>query len=273
MLRSLYSGVAGMRGFQTKLDVIGNNIANVNTVGFKAARVMFQDVLSQTVAGVTAPIEGERGGRNPQQVGLGSTISSIDNIHTEGSPMSTNYGNDLYIEGDGYFAVQDGADGPILLTRAGNFKLDGEGFLVTSDGYFVLDSGGAPIEIGEDIESYSIGAYGFITTISADQEEAQVGPIGLITVTNPEGLEKVGGTRFRITANAVAGGDTDPLGYIGAPGDERRGVLVAGRLEMSNVELTSEFTEMIIAQRGFQANSRIITTSDEILQEVVNLKR
>lgn len=273
MLRSLYSGVAGMRGFQTKLDVIGNNIANVNTVGFKASRVMFQDVLSQTITGATTPIEGERGGRNPQQVGLGSTVSSIDTLHTEGSPMTTNYGSDVYIEGDGYFAVQNGADGEILLTRAGNFGVDGEGFLVTSDGFYVLDEGGAPIELGDEIGSYSIGATGIVTVLNFDNEEEEVGPIGLITVTNPAGLQKVGGTRFRITGNSVAGGDIDPLAYLAAPGEERRGLLITGRLEMSNVELTSEFTEMIVAQRGFQANSRIITTSDEILQEVVNLKR
>jgi flagellar hook protein FlgE len=271
MLRSLYSGIAGMRGFQTKLDVIGNNIANVNTVGFKTSRVMFQDVLSQTIAGATAPQDGERGGRNPQQVGLGSVISSIDTIHTEGSPQTTGVGSDLYINGDGYFAVQDGADGGIYLTRAGNFGLDGLGYLVTSDGLFVLDSGGAPIQLGEEVESFSIGANGFITTISGEGEQEDLGPIGLITVTNPMGLEKVGGTRFQITGNANE--EVDAEGLIGAPGEEGRGLLVAGRLEMSNVELTNEFSEMIIAQRGFQANSRIITTSDEILQEVVNLKR
>lgn len=271
MLRSLYSGISGMRGFQTKLDVIGNNIANVNTVGFKASRVMFQDVLSQTVAGATTPQDGERGGQNPQQVGLGSVVSAIDTIHTEGSPQTTGLASDLYINGNGYFAVQDGADGAVLLTRAGNFTIDGMGFLVTSDGFFVLDAGGAPIQLEEEVVSYSIGANGIVTTVTGDGDNDELGPIGLIVVTNPMGLEKVGGTRFRLTGNASE--EEDPLGLIGEPGDEGRGLLVAGRLEMSNVELTNEFSEMIIAQRGFQANSRIITTSDEILQEVVNLKR
>ncbi len=271
MLRSLYSGVAGMRGFQTKLDVIGNNIANVNTVGFKANRVMFQDVLSQTITGATTPIDGERGGTNPVQVGLGSVISSIDTIHTEGSPQTTGQGTDLQINGDGYFAVQNGADGEILLTRAGNFTVDGMGYLVTSDGYFVLDAGGAPIQIPEEVTSFSIGNTGIITTTDAEGGQEEMGPIGLVTVTNPMGLEKVGGTRFRITGNANE--EVDVAGLIGEPLVEGRGQIIAGRLEMSNVELTNEFTEMIIAQRGFQANSRIITTSDEILQEVVNLKR
>ncbi|OEF98613.1 flagellar basal body rod protein FlgG [Desulfuribacillus alkaliarsenatis] len=269
MLRSLYSGVSGMQGFQTKLDVIGNNIANVNTVGFKASRVMFQDVLSQRIAGATIPEDGERGGRNPVQVGLGVGVAAIDTLHTEGSPQTTGVGTDLYINGDGYFAVQDGADGEILLTRAGNFTLDALGFLVTADGYFVLDEGGEPIQLEDEVESFSIGANGLITTIDGEGEQGEAGIIGLVTVRNPMGLEKVGGTKFRITGNA----DEEIEPQIGAPGEERRGFLVAGRLEMSNVELTSEFTEMIITQRGFQANSRIITTSDEILQEVVNLKR
>lgn len=258
-----------MRGFQTKLDVIGNNIANVNTVGFKASRVMFQDVLSQRLSGATAPEEGERGGRNPQQVGLGSGISSIDTLHYEGSPQTTGVGTDLYINGDGYFAVQDGADGEILLTRAGNFTIDSVGFLVTSDGMFVLDSGGAQIQLGAEVQSFSIAANGNIITVDGDGGIEELGPIGLVTVANPMGMEKVGGTRFRVTGNANPDGAIE----FKEPGVDGAGLLIAGRLEMSNVELTSEFTEMIIAQRGFQANSRIITTSDEILQEVVNLKR
>ncbi len=102
MLRSLYSGVAGMRGFQTKLDVIGNNIANVNTVGYKESRVMFKDMLSQTVSGVTAP-SAASGGVNAKQIGLGSTVASIDTVHTQGSAMTTNVVTDLRIDGDGFF--------------------------------------------------------------------------------------------------------------------------------------------------------------------------
>src|SRR5690606_28522714 len=110
MLRSMYSGVSGMRGFQTKLDVIGNNIANVNTVGFKAGRVMFSDILSQTVSGVTAPEEGVSGGVNAKQVGLGVTLSSIDTVHTAGSAMTTNQASDLRIDGDGFFVLSAGDD-------------------------------------------------------------------------------------------------------------------------------------------------------------------
>src|SRR5690606_2808777 len=124
MLRSMYSGVSGMRGFQTKLDVIGNNIANVNTVGFKSGRVMFSDILSQTVSGVTAPEEGERGGVNAKQVGLGVSIAAIDTMHTAGSAMTTNQPTDLRIDGDGFFVVSANEESEWLLTRAGNFTLD-----------------------------------------------------------------------------------------------------------------------------------------------------
>lgn len=273
MLRSLYSGVSGMRGFQTKLDVIGNNIANVNTIGFKAGRVMFKDILSQTVAGVTRPEEGEMGGINAKQVGLGVTIASIDTIHTPGSAMSTNYGTDLRIDGDGFFAVSTGGEQEVpYLTRAGNFTLDANRQLVTADGLFVLAEGGDFIVLDEAVTSFSIAQDGTIISVNADgTSEATDFRIGVVRVANPNGLEKIGGNLYRATANANIDGEI----VVGAANDPEAGTgaIIAGQLEMSNVDLTSEFTEMIIAQRGFQANSRIITTSDEVLQEVVNLKR
>jgi len=273
MLRSMYSGVSGMRGFQTKLDVIGNNIANVNTVGFKAGRVMFKDILSQTVAGVTPPEEGVTGGVNPKQVGLGVAISAIDTIHTPGSAMTTNVATDLRIDGDGFFAVFASEDQEVpYLTRAGNFMLDAAGQLVTSDGYFVLSTGGEPVTIGEDVTAFTIGQDGSIISIAADGTMEDTGiQIAVIRVANPAGLEKIGGNLYRVTPNANPEGEIE----FTAPGDAEAGtgVIIAGQLEMSNVDLTTEFTEMIVAQRGFQANSRIITTSDEVLQEVVNLKR
>ena len=141
MLRSLNSGVSGLKGFQTKLDVIGNNIANVNTVGFKKGRVVFEDIFSQTVKGATGPTQTPlSGGTNPIQVGLGARVGSIDTLHTPGSPTTTNIGTDLYIDGDGYFVVKDGTEQ--FLTRAGNFSLDSDNNLVNQNGMFVLDQGG-----------------------------------------------------------------------------------------------------------------------------------
>lgn len=273
MLRSMYSGVSGMRGFQTKLDVIGNNIANVNTVGFKSGRVMFKDIMSQTVSGVTAPAEGESGGINAKQIGLGVSIGSIDTVHTGGSAMTTNNPLDLRIDGDGFFLVKLSEDQEVpFLTRAGDFHLDAARQLVTSDGLLVCDSGGDLLPpIGDDVTAFSISADGTIVQKMNTGETEPGAQIGVAKVSNPEGLEKIGGNLYRMTLNANAEGELVPTTANNT--EDGTGAIVAGQLEMSNVDLTGEFTEMIVAQRGFQANSRIITTSDEVLQEVVNLKR
>ncbi|CAG7603008.1 Flagellar basal-body rod protein FlgG [Paenibacillus solanacearum] len=277
MLKSLYSGVSGMRGFQTKLDVIGNNIANVNTVGFKSSRVMFKDILSQTVAGVTGPTDTPTGGMNSKQIGLGVTVGAIDTIHTPGSAMTTNVPTDLRIDGDGFFTVKSTEDQEVpYLTRAGNFVVDANNQLVTADGMFVLDSDGAVIDLDDlgTVTAFSISSNGEIVTVNeAGESVPSARFIAVVKVPNPAGLDKIGGNLYRTTPNS----NTDDL----PTGDDARanniamgtGAIVAGQLEMSNVDLTSEFTEMIVAQRGFQSNSRIITTSDEVLQEVVNLKR
>ncbi|WP_017727317.1 flagellar basal body rod protein FlgG [Halalkalibacterium ligniniphilum] len=266
MLRSMYSGIAGMRNFQTKLDVIGNNIANVNTFGYKKGRTTFQDMVSQQIAGASAPGAG-RGGVNPRQVGLGMQLASIDTIHTQGSLQNTNRELDLGISGNGYFQVQDG--GTTYYTRAGNFYLDQNGAIVNSNGLFLQGVNGN-ITIPATAQSFSIGQDGVVRYISgegANEGELVVADtIELAYFANPEGLTKEGTNLYQVSANSGPA-------QTATPGNNGTGVLVAGTLEMSNVDLSEEFTEMIVAQRGFQANTRIITTSDEILQELVNLKR
>jgi flagellar hook protein FlgE len=263
-----------MRGFQTKLDVIGNNIANVNTVGFKAGRVMFKDILSQTVSGVTAPTD-EQGGVNSKQIGLGVTIGAIDTIHTPGSAMTTNVVTDLRIDGDGFFAVKTNEDQEIpYLTRAGNFSLDAGRRLVNADGMFVMGTDDAPITVDETITAFSISQSGEIIGVSAAGTAEPTGQfIAVVKVANPAGLEKIGGNLYRTTPNSNPEGEIDLGAALANDAETGTGAIVSGQLEMSNVDLTAEFTEMIVAQRGFQANSRIITTSDQILQEVVNLKQ
>lgn len=266
----MYSGVSGMRGFQAKLDVIGNNIANVNTYGFKGSRIAFKDLLSQTTSGITAATD-ENGGVNPKQIGLGVAIGGIDVIHTPGSAMTTNYPLDLRIDGDGFFAVKGTVDQEVpYLTRAGNFSLDAKGQLVNADGLFVCDDGGGIIKI-ENAEAFTIGSNGQVIVKTKDGDTTVPHTIAVTTVVNPAGLEKIGGNLYRNTLNATPEGEELVLDT--PPGTAGVGSIVSGALEMSNVDLTSEFTEMIVAQRGFQSNARIITTSDEILQEVVNLKR
>ncbi len=405
MLRSMYSGISGMKNFQTKLDVIGNNIANVNTYGFKKGRVTFKDTMNQMVSGASAS-QDNRGGKNPIQVGLGSTLATIDTIHTQSSLQTTGRSLDLAISGDGYFMVKQGD--AQFYTRAGNFYLDDNGSLVNGDGYkvqaFTLNEDGTtsnqfgdvavnvnavlppvttdkisisgnlasnsvnngtpftqqvqvidntgqahridvhfaktgdnqwgvyvnkpvkkedgttdtptttityntetkkfgptsfstpiniegidPIAVELDfnqltqeagstsalvnpngntegaLESFNIGSSGEINGVYSNGLVRTLGVLALAKFSNASGLTKAGGNLFQESINSG-------VANINVAG-EGRGSIAAGTLEMSNVDLSEEFTEMISAQRGFQANTRIITTSDEILQELVNLKR
>jgi len=280
MMRSLYSGVTGLRNHQTKMDVIGNNISNVNTVGFKSSRVVFQDIYSQTLqpaSAATATI----GGTNPQQIGLGVQVAAIDVMHTKGIAQYTGSTLDLSIEGDGYFMVSDG--GQSLFTRAGNLYTDADSYLVNSNGSFVqgyevnpdgslvLDGAGDPIleDIFIDPAYYdvSISSNGQVVGLdTATNNNVVIGQLVIATFANTSALEKVGENTYRTTTNS---GDA----VLGTPGDGDAGTINPGTLEMSNVDLTSEFADMIVTQRGFQANSRIITSTDEMLEEVVNMVR
>lgn len=273
MLRSLYAGVSGLKNFQTKLDVIGNNIANVNTTGYKESRVSFSDMVSQNIIGAYAPdTTNNIGGINQQQVGFGSSIGSIDTIDTQGSFQTTGRTLDLAINGDGYFQVQQGGTDAshTNYTRAGNFYLDNSGDLVTNSGAFVLDNNGQRITIQnpESIQNLNISSTGQITYDNADGTAGTPAQIGIVRFQNPEGLAKIGNNMYARTPNSDAGTITTSI-----PGQNGTGTLQSGSLEMSNVDLSDQFTEMIVAQRAFQANSKTITTSDQILQELINMKQ
>jgi flagellar hook protein FlgE len=264
MLRSLNSGVSGLRAFQTKLDVIGNNIANVNTTGFKKGRVVFEDLFSQTVREAMGPTA-TSGGMNPLQVGLGTKVISVENLYSQGSPQTTNNPADIYINGDGFFVVQKGNDK--YLTRAGNFTLDLQSRLVNPEGLVVLGKDGNGISLAGYVD-YSIDTSGNVTGVRDDGTTQQVGTIGVATVANTSGLKKIGGSLYQISLNA-----NDAALQIPDPNSATNYEIISGALEMSNVDLAEEMTEMITAQRGFQANSKVITTSDTILDELINLKR
>jgi flagellar hook protein FlgE len=416
----MYSGIAGLKAFKSSLDVIGNNIANVNTISYKAGRVTFKEALSQTIAGATSP-SGARGGTNPVQVGLGVTVGAIDNNMAGGSPQSTGRQTDLMIEGGGYFVMGDGSSK--VYTRDGAFSLDaGNNLVSSSTGLKVLgwtadpltgevdssaqiagssginipvgllstaratsqvDIGGnlnntasigdtrsiesqvydslgvlhkltieftkaandpvthepiwnyditcpevsatvpvvsgamnfdtnghskvpsididltlavpngsvVPLSITLDtsgissisgdytisqrnndglalgtLESYTIGRDGIITGTFTNGSTRALAQISIAQFTNAAGLSKLGNNTLTETPNSGSA----QLGVAGVGG---RGLISSGFLESSNVDLAQEFANMIIAQRGFQANSRIITASDDVLQDLVTMKR
>lgn len=412
MIRSMYSAVTGLRSHQTMMDVVGNNIANVNTTGFKKSNTVFQDVLSQTLEGAGAPA-GDLGGTNPAQVGLGVRIGAIAQNLSQGALQRTGRDLDLSIEGDGFFVVQSG--GQEMFTRAGAFFVDASGQLVTSDGALVKGwqadvagtlqtdqpVGSLKIPVGENsqpvgtslvnlggnlsadaaigtqdfssvtiydtqgiptvldiaytksnvdewtvtasygdpavavavtdnvltfgangevitpadftaniaagqipgseaieltlggaearrvsqyggtstmtvinqngsssgsLQSLSIGQDGVVTGSYSNGQVRAIAQLAMATFANPEGLNRVTGTSWIASANSG-------LAQTGAVGVGGRGVLASGALEMSNVDLAEEFTTLIRSQRGFQANSRVVTASDELLQEIVNMKR
>lgn len=423
MIRSMYSAVSGLRNHQTMMDVVGNNVANVNTTGFKSSTTVFQDVLSQVLRGAGLGTDGT-GGTNPSQVGLGSRIAGITTDFGQGGLQRTGRSTDFAIQGDGFFVTQFA--GQQLFTRAGSFSVDSTGRLSTQDGGLVqgwqADATGdvntnasvtnivipvgdliSPVQTGEvvlggnlpsdaaigtslsnsvqiydgqgnpvtlrleytksaanawdavfryvdgagtlqptppaagtaitggsltfgadgeltsgysltipggtipgfaagnpitlslgsageanrltqfgslattaireqdgaaagSLQSFNVSQEGLIVGAYSNGRTRVIGQLAMATFANPEGLEKAGSSNFRATVNSG-------LAQLGVGGQGGRGLISSGTLEMSNVDLANEFTNLIVAQRGFQANSRVVTTSDEMLQEVVNLKR
>lgn len=269
MLRSLFTGVSGLKAHQTMLDVTGNNISNVNTNGFKSSTIQFQDTLSQMMQGSSAP-NATSAGTNPAQVGLGVRSAGISTNFGQGSTQVTGRSLDMLIDGDGFFAALNGNEK--MYTRQGSFTLDAEGTLTTLSGQPILGVGDAQIRIAMNdpvegnLTSFSIGKDGILTGVYSSGNRVALGQLQVVRFPNPGGLEKGGGSLYRSTTNSGT-----PL--VGTPGAPGFGGITTGALEMSNVDLATEFSNMIIAQRGFQANSKIITTSDEILQELVNMKR
>jgi len=242
------------------MDVIGNNIANVNTTGFKTSRVNFQEMLSQNIRGNSIPYAGINS-LNPSQIGLGESVSSIDSFFAQGAMQVTGRVLDMAIDGNGFFMLQDTQSGQNYYSRDGAFYLNADGDLVNSAGLNVLDSSGNTINLGTDVNTISIDKNGKIYINGSETETAV---IGIAFAPNPEGLLRAGNNLYIVPDNTPNPGE---------PMAEGRGALISGNLEMSNVDLTSEFANMIITQRAYQANARVITTSDQMLQEVVELKR
>jgi flagellar hook protein FlgE len=282
MLRSLFAGISGLRANQTMLDVTGNNIANVNTTGFKASTTVFSDTLSQMLTAASGG-GADRGGTNPIQIGLGVQLAATMLNFNQGSAQTTGRPTDLMLQGDGFFMLRDGNEN--VYTRAGAFTFDNTGTLVAPNGMRVqgyeLDASGNPtggptdinlhmidatLPAGVELTSYNISPDGKVRGTFSDGVQRDICQLAVANFANPMGLEKIGDTEFRESANS---GVAD----VGVAGQGQRGQIMAGALEMSNVDLSSEFTNLILAQRGFQASSRVITTSDQVLEDLVNIKR
>lgn len=309
--KALNSGVSAVLSLQSGMDVIGNNLANVNTTGFRASRTTFRDLYYQTLSGAssangTASTDPTLGGSNPSQIGFGTSLSSVDVLNTRGSWTPTGQDTDCYIDGEGYFVVQDGTGGR-MYTRVGSLSFDNSGNLVDGNQRLVMgknytvDLTADPptstavsipgtedatdkakqlesIHVPDDPESkttpaakiayknLSIDSNGVISLELKSGKMVQIGQIALANVPNPSGLTQGGNSYMKNTSGADAN-----ITYA-APGGVVGG-LKTGGLEGSNVNLANEFANMIVTQRAFQANSKIITVSDEMLETLVNMKR
>jgi flagellar hook protein FlgE len=282
----MFAAISGLKTHQIMMDVTANDIANVNTIGYKSSRTTFKDSLAQLQRGGAGQGPGQ-GGSNPAQVGLGTQLGTIDNVMGSGALQSTGNATDVAIQGEGWFRIGQAtvtgstatlSAGTQEYTRAGNFDRNDQGYLVTADGFYVVGRTvpsttvtatppGADqlIQIPQGASSIAVGPDGGVSYIaSGSTTRTTAGYISLAKFPNESGLQRASGNRW--TANAASGAEE-----IGTPGGDF-GATQSGTLEMSNVDLATEFTNMISAQRGFQANSRVISTADDMLNDLVNLK-
>ena len=260
MIRALYSSAAGMQSQQMNLDVIANNLANVNTTGFKKSKIEFQDLLYQTTRSAGA----DQGGGNQLptglQVGHGSRPVATAKIFTNGELTQTGERLDLAIQGDGFFEVQmpDGSRG---YTRDGALKTASDGRITTSDGA-VLQGGFQPVPAGTN--AITISPTGEVTTTGASGSQSF--RVQLVRFANPSGLESMGRNLYRET-------NASGTAELGSPGENGFGELAQGYLEMSNVKVVEEMVNMIVAQRAYEINSKAVQASDEMMQISNNLRR
>jgi flagellar hook protein FlgE len=292
MMSGMYAAISGLDAHQTMLDVTANNLANVDTVGYKAQSTVFSDELSQLVQAGTGP-NGFNAGTNPLQVGLGVHVNSIDNNMSAGGVQSTGNATDVAIQGDGFLVVANGAPTvaapgittPPEYTRAGDLTFNSQGFLCTQTGQYVLGypatatgaintAGGANNAINVPVGStgVAIGPDGSVSYVDGNpasatyQQRVTAGYISLATFPNEAGLQRDGGSLWSATSASGAA-------QVGQPGIGNYGKTISGQLEQSNVDMGTEFTNMIEAERGYQANASTITTADQMMQTAVQMKQ
>jgi flagellar hook protein FlgE len=298
MMAGMYAAISGLDANQTMLNETANDLANVNTVGYKAASVTFADSLTQVLHGASGPTS-SNGGSNVQQIGLGVQVNATENEMGEGSFQSTENPEDVAIEGPGFLRVGSGApkEGELTAdlpakfeyTRAGDLTTDANGYLTTQSGEYVIGRNAEVASESETGDTYkpgekdtylrippgsanvSIGQDGSISytdeEVGSPQFEKRVtaGYLSLATFANETGLERLGGSLWGQTSNSGA-----PI--VGTPDTSGFGSTIGGKLEMSNVDMATEMTNMITAERGYQANSRVISTADEMLGTLVTMQ-
>lgn len=272
------SGISGLKAMMSALNVVGNNVANVGTYGYKAGRINFRESIYNTL---TAGSEGNNGvgGINPSQVGFGTGVGTIDlDMGTQGLE-STGRNLDCALAGDGFFVVGDNnktPDGSLLLTRVGDFKIDNQGYLTDGAGKLVYGFSNAngtgnmePIKVDIPYNSLKIAGNGEITYINKGNPKT-AGYLAIAVVTNPNGLEKTEGPYYQQTK---AAGDTEFDVARHEKGAAESTRVMSAFMEQSGTDLAQEFANMIVYQRGYQANTRIITVTDNMLEDLINIKR
>ena len=255
MIRALYTAATGMQAQQLNIDVIANNLANVNTSGFKKARADFQDLLYQTIRAPSAPTTTSTQNPTGIQVGLGAKPAAVQRLHTQGDFTQSGNPLDLAVEGVGFFQVTM-PDGTTAFTRAGSFKVDNQSRVVNSDGM--------PLEPGISIQDGSIdvtvGQDGVVSAVLPGQSTpTQIGQIQTARFTNPAGLRAIGKNLLQETESSGAP-------QVGTPGQENRGTIIQGFLENSNVSVVEELVGLITGQRAYEVTSKAIQTADEMLR-------
>jgi flagellar hook protein FlgE len=297
MMAGMYAAISGLDANQTMLNETAANMANVNTVGYKTASVTFANSLTQVLRGASG-VTPTNGGTNPEQIGLGVQVQATVNQMTEGSFQSTNNPLDVAIEGPGFLRVgpaapvetelTKGIPANLQYTRAGDLTTNATGLLITQGGEYVIGRNATVTSESETGDTFapgkedsfilippgssnvSIGQDGSVSYTDENKESKQylqrvtAGYLSLATFANEAGLERLGGSQWARTANSGA-----PL--VGTPGSPGFGSTIGGELEMSNVDLATEMTDMITAERGYQANSRVITVADEMLGTLVQI--
>ena len=271
LLNSFNSGVSAVKTFSKSLEVIGDNIANVNTTGFKGSRVTNQDNFTQVLQQSNAGDGDANPGMNAMQIGSGTSVASISQRFTQGVLSTTAGPADLGVAGKGFFQVINPTNtNETFVTRAGDFRIDDQGFFVTNQGYRLQGLNGdvklATPPAESQLQSFSINAMGELREYYTDGTSDITNTIILQDFTNPNAL-------MRQSNNLFSGMDAAGPIEAAQAGTAGLGQIKQGTLELSNVDLTQEFSDLIVAQRAFQAGSRVITVSDSVMEEIVNLKR